>query len=158
MNKARWFLEEMVKVAYVEWQHDPTSEMRMRCVAGFVNDMAEWTFHHVAWPGKSGSAAEFRAARKIFGPFAIVSDVANGTKHVTLRKTKTRTPIVTNSDQSYLRQYETFDDVEDLNLLQDFDSLSLWIVETDDHKSHAIEPLIDECINMWERFLSQNNV
>lgn len=161
LNKARWFLEDMVKGAYEDWRSDPFSERRARCVAGFANDMAEWAYHRLGLNSNFKSATDFRTHMKNeHREFHILADVANGTKHVELKppKTKGRTKpkrrnLVTKAEQTRLQHHEGIDSVLDFDSIEDVDSLSEWIVELDDGSQESLSPLLQACIQMWEDFL-----
>ena len=162
VNKARWFLEEMVKGAYEDWRSEPLSERRARCVAGFVNDMAEWAHHHLHLDYKK--AADFREyMKRQHADFHIVVDVANGTKHVKLREPSRASGqldnrIVTHAEQMQLHSHDDIDSVPDFDLIEDFDSLSEWIVELNDKRRKSLAPLLHTCIQMWGDFLKARGV
>jgi len=156
MNKARWFLDEMVKGAYEDWRRDQLSERRVRCVTGFVNDMAEWAYHHLSLESSFKSAIAYRShMTQAHREFRIVADVANGTKHVVLSSGK---QSVTNAEQTRLHQHESIDSVVDFDSIEDFDSLSEWIVELDTGSREALGPLLRTSIQMWESLLIEKGV
>ncbi len=89
----RDFFEQYVRPAYTAWTADPQTAWKAKATASGLHDMAEHVFHY--WKNRDSSIIysvsdvnkyRHRLVARKCGNYALVWDVAEGQKHVKLKR------------------------------------------------------------------------
>ena len=158
MKDALDFYKTCLLPAYRDWINDRIREHNIRQVIGALNDMAEWIYKTV--PSEKALFCSESAYRdhiaNVFPVYAIIRDIANGTKHVSLKPEKRakKRRRITHADQVKEITFPNFDAVRDVDALSDWNGLREWGVTDDDGKWTALTPAIEQMKAFWENKLT----
>lgn len=157
MHNPRDYFERLVKPANDDWRDQMLAEHRARALAMFLDNMADVVFVHCN-PKSQYNKQTYRDAKKKYRDdlqkqtpeYGIIRDVADSTIHVHLdRKPRDLTSI----NQTLLKKYADFDDVEEFDALDDVDKTALWGVVKNDGGTCRLREVVDVTLDMWEQEL-----
>lgn len=139
----------MVKPAYDDWQNDRLSERNIRTLTIHLDSMAEWMFRGCGMEQTygQGKVGHYRNDLARETPaFRFVRDTADCSKHAELDR-----PSAISKKACFQRlfQYDTFDEVANVDSLDDWDSTSTWVIECGDYHQFLGQQ-IDAVMQMWE--------
>lgn len=160
MPTPRKFFEDFVVRSFKEFRAKPHEEYLAKIAAGHANVMAERMWYHYkdrdpARVFGARNAGDYREAvvKNECDDFGIVRDVAEGFKHVQLRRATRR---VTSADQAGARKVVwTNTSGQEVTWVNDKGEAISWvgsvIVELDDGSERPLLPMLDAVVMMWDR-------
>lgn len=153
----REFFDRHVEPAYDAWLKDNLSEWKMQAAIAALNNMAAWSFDYWSSRDKAKlySANNDRAYREMLArecpAFALVRDIADGHKHVSLDR---KSRCVTKASQTTVEWYpDAFGSGSGEDAYDPFNAFAIgadWFVVTlDDGTKKAVHNVAHDVYSMW---------
>jgi gluconate kinase len=149
MTDARSYYEEQLMPIYELWLKQPESDALAKSVAQNANNMATRFAHHLGLKER-----EYREQLAATCPeFGFVWDVAEGTKHVVLKRDTKR---VSHINQAHMSK--NFDDWGRVDEVRNWDEHAALVVTDDRGNRHNFPKLMDAVLATYQQLLADHGL